>query len=192
VGDSFHSAVIDYFKVSEQQLTDAQNSGILEEELPVVFLIAQRANVGPEAVEALHSSNLNWMQSAFYFHLSPWAFYTPLPPDGAAKTPYEKGYEQYKNRKGRINLNDSDMINFADLKFLSEYYGRDPKEIIQMRAAGKTFLEINEAYWRKKDNIQFDVDMPFGNSSQTPTAQTTPTRRHRHRGMGQPQTTGTN
>jgi hypothetical protein len=170
VEDNFHLALADYFKISEQQITDAKNSGVSDEELPVVFFIAQRTNLGPEAVTTVHSGGLNWMQVAFHFHLNPWIFYTFLPGDTAAHTPFEKIYEEYKNLNNKMNLTDKDTVNLINLKFLSEYYGRDPKEIVGKRASGKTFQEINDDYWRRKDynDFQWDVD-PLSSGLPTPT-----------------------
>ncbi|HTC22457.1 MAG TPA: hypothetical protein VK859_16500 [bacterium] len=168
--NNFHLAVMDYFRVSEQQVTDAEQSGISDEELPVVFFMAQRTNLGPEAVTTVHSSGLNWMQVAFHFRLNPWIFYTFLPGDAAAHTPFEKACGEYKNPNNNINLTDKDMVNLVDLKFLSEYYGRDPKEIVQRRSSGKTFQEINDDYWRRKDenSLQWDMD-PLSSGLPTPT-----------------------
>src|SRR5580658_2475783 len=127
--NNFHLAVMDYFRVSEQQVTDAEQSGISEEELPVVFFIAQRTNLGPEAVTTVHSGGLNWMQVAYHFRLNPlifYSFFTGHP----AHAPLEKAYGEYKHRQNNFSLTDSDAGNRVNLKFLSEYYGRDPKEII--------------------------------------------------------------
>ena len=74
-GDNYHLALQDYFKVSEQQVADAKTTGITDEELPVVFFMAQRNNLGPESVTNVHSSGLNWMQVAYHFRLNPLVFY---------------------------------------------------------------------------------------------------------------------
>ncbi len=168
-GDNYHLALQDYFKVSEQQVADAKTTGITDEELPVVFFMAQRNNLGPESVTNVHSSGLNWMQVAYHFRLNPLVFYTYLTFD-TSHTPFEKVYGEYKNRQNPFNMTDADLINLANLKFLSEYYGRDPKDIIQRRASGKTFAEINEDYWRNKDDVQWDVNAPaIGENTPTPT-----------------------
>jgi hypothetical protein len=180
--DHYLSAVRDYFRVSEQEAADALKNGVSEEELPVVFFIAQRAHLETEAVAGVRSSGLKWMEAAFHFHLNPWIFYTALPhPNDMEHTPLEKVYEAYQHPDNKIHLTDQDMINLVSLKFLSEYYRRDPKEIIQKRASGKTFEEINEDYWRNKDenSFQWDVAVPAGNSN--PTSAATPGGHH-HRG----------
>ncbi len=179
IPDSFHTALKDYFKVSEQQIYSCQQSGIQDEELPVVFFIAQRANVDPDAVVVVHSSGLNWMQVAAHFHLNPWIFFIPIQGD-LKNTPYARGYSYYQSRKQRVDLTDNEIINFVNLKFISEHYDRAPQEIVQMRTAGKSFWDINDSYARNKDGAQWDVKtFNTGDPDDAPTV--TPSRHgHRH------------
>ena len=158
-------------------------TGVLEDELPVVFFIAQRSGQDPEAVTGVHSSGLNWMQVAFHFHLSPWIFYTFLNAN-PSHTVYEHIYDEYKNPNNKINLTDKDMINLINLKFLSEYYGRDPKEVFQMKVSGKTFQQINDSFWGLKadHDFQWDVEIPTGSSGQAGTDQPTPSFHRQHKG----------
>ena len=158
--DSFYAVMEDYFKVSEDQIKTCQPMNISEEEIPVVFFITQRAGVDPQAAVIVRSSGLSWMQVADHFHLNPRIFFVPLPANGASNGPYEKGYGTYKSRKNRINLSDADIINWVNLKFLSEYYGYDPQEIIQMRSAGKSFRTINSYYADKKEEVKWDLEEP--------------------------------
>lgn len=183
-GDSFHLAIGDYFKVSEDQINDCQKQNISDEELPVVFFIAQRANVEPAAVLAVHTSGLNWMQVAMHFRLNPRIFFISMTQETVAHTPYEKGFAYYHDRKDRVNLSDGDIVNFVNLKFISEHYGYDPKEVIQMRASGKSFRDINDHYWQKKEQAQWDVDVPANGGADNKTDGDAPKPRHGHRGGG--------
>ena len=175
-GDSYYTALKSYFKVSDAQIASCQQGGIQDEELPVVFFIAQRANVDSDAVVVVHSSSLSWMQVAAHFHLNPRIFFIPI--QGVLKnTPYAQGYSYYQNRKDRVNLTDDDMINFVNLKFIAEHYARNPMEIVQMRTLGKSFRDINQVYANAKDEARWDVVMPSGdNATVTPSA--TPMRHH--------------
>lgn len=177
--DSFHTALKDYFRVTEEQISSCHDSGIQDEELPVVFFIAQKANVDPGAVMVVHSGGLSWMQLAAHFRLNPWIFFIPIQGD-LKNTPYARGYSYYQSRKQRVNLTDNDIINFVNLKFIAEHYDRNPQEIVQMRTAGKSFWDINDAYAKNKDGAQWDVESFNGNKAEgTPTV--TPTRHgHRH------------
>jgi hypothetical protein len=92
--------------------------------------------------------------------LNPKIFFVPLSANGAARTPYQKSYDYYKGHSNRVNLSDADIINWVNLKFLSEHYGYDPQEIVQMRTAGKSFSDINSYYAGKKEQVGWDVDEP--------------------------------
>jgi hypothetical protein len=164
--DKFHSALMDDFKVTEQQVTDARVSGVTDDELALSFFIAQRARLEPEAVTGIHASGMSWMQVAFHYQLNPWIFYTFLSAS-PSNSPYKAAYDKFNKPTFKINLTDPDLVNLANLKFLSEYYGRDPKDIVQKRASGKTFREINDDYWNQKSVHDYGWDVV--NPNQTPT-----------------------
>jgi hypothetical protein len=164
--DHFYSALMDYYKVSDGQLANAKAGGVADDELAVDCFIAQRARVEPEAVTGLRNSNLSWMQVAYHYELNPWVFYTFLR-DYPAHTPYESAYEKFKKPTLKINLTDAEIANLVNLKFLSEYYGRDPKEMIQKRAS-KTFRQINEDYWNNKAENAYGWDVIDPNATPTP------------------------
>jgi hypothetical protein len=155
-----------YFRVSEDQVKLCEEANVSDEEIPVVFFIAQRAGVDPQAVLALHAEGLAWMQVAYHFELNPRMFFTSLSANSPAHSPYEKSYGYYKSHAGRVSLSDADMVNWVDLKFLSEHYGYDPQEIVQMRTDGKTFGAINSYYADKKEAVRWDVEEPH---EETPT-----------------------
>jgi hypothetical protein len=93
------------------------------------------------------------MQIAYHFRLNPRIFYTP---GNYAGTPYEHGYNAFRGH-GRINLSDADIVNFVNLKFVSEHYGHDPAEIAQMRAKGQSFRDITVGYDSKKEAVEWDA-----------------------------------
>jgi hypothetical protein len=165
--DNFHSALTDYYKVSEDQLANAKANGVADDELAVDCFIAQRARVEPEAVTGLRASNLGWMQVAFHYQINPWVFYTFLR-DYPAHTPYESAYEKFKKPTLTMNLTDAEIVNLVNLKFLSEYFGRDPKDIIQKRTVGKPFRKIAEDYWNHKSDNAYGWDVVDPNATPTP------------------------
>jgi hypothetical protein len=150
--DAFHLAIGDYFKVSTQQVQVCEDSSIPVEEQPVVFFIAQRANVSPESVILLRSHGASWMQIALHYKINPRVFYTQADYTGTA---YENGSRAFRNK--RINLSDSDVVNFVNLKFTSEHYGHEPKEIAKMRTGGADFVTINQNLSKQKGKVQWDA-----------------------------------
>ncbi len=160
ITEPYHAAIQDYFKVLGDKINDCQQRNVNDEEIPVVLFMAQRAGVGSEAVLAVRAGGLNWMQVAYHFHLNPKIFFMSLPANGVVHTPYEKSYGYFKNHSDRVNFTDTDVINWVNLKFISEHYGRDPEEIIKMRSAGKSFRDISVYYHNKKEEAKWDVEEP--------------------------------
>ncbi len=183
--DSYYAGLENYFRLTKSDLADNLGHGAAEEEVPVALFIARRTGLDPDSVWSVHDSGLTWMQVAWHFKLNPWIFYTPLPQKTVEKTPYEKAYGLYFSRKDKVNLSDADLVNLVNLKFISEQYNCPPEEVVRSRADGKSFREINDRYWGRKDIPQWDVDIPGMNPSPTPGAGPGTGRQgHHHRGEG--------
>ena len=146
---SFHAAVGAHYRVSPQVVVDYKSRYKLpDDDLPVVFFIAARAQVGPGAVIDLRLGGRSWFEIAVRFGLSPDIFFVPV---GSAKIgpPYGNAYGYYRNR-GRagdwrdFRPNDREVVDLVNLRFMSEYHGHAPEEIIAMRSGGKSFAAIHE------------------------------------------------
>lgn len=181
--DSYRAGLENHFRLTASDMADNMAHGASEEEVPIALFIARQSGMDTDAVWSVHDSGLNWMQVAWHFQLNPWVFFTPLPSKSVEHTPYEKAYGIYASRAQKVTLEDSDLVNLVNLKFISEQYGCPPEEVVRMRADGKSFREINEHYWTRKDLPQWDVNIPGMNPSPTPGAGPATGRHgHRHRG----------
>jgi hypothetical protein len=155
--DSYHLSIGNYFNVAEKEILICAKKNILEEELPVVFFTAQKSGKAPEVVAGLRAGGMSWMKIARQYNLSPRVFYVPI--EGKVnQTPYKKIFEYYQGNKSRIQLSDADIVNLVNLKFMSDHYGHDPQEIIQMRSKGKTFPDIDDTFRQKKEDMHWDSD----------------------------------
>jgi hypothetical protein len=140
---SFHLSIGDYYHVPEREVIVVHERGIYEEDLPVVFFIAQRAHVSPDAVVDLRLRGMNWMDITFHYGLSPEIYYVPVkqgPPYGHAY-----GYYQKHSKGGwhRDDLEDADIVNQVNLKFLSEHHKYAPEKVMEYRSEGKNFTIID-------------------------------------------------
>lgn len=149
---SFYLAIGSYYNVPEKTVVVVHERRIPDEELPVVFFLAQQAKVSPDVVINLRLSGQSWMDIAFHYGLTAQAFYVPLAV--VPGPPYGKAYGYYKNRPQskwkEIRLSDADIVNFMNLKFVSGYYGYSPDEIVKMRGAGKGFVTISNEVKKSK------------------------------------------
>ncbi len=140
---SFNLSIGDYYHVPEREVVVVHDRGINEEEVPVVFFIAQRAHVSPEAVVRLRLRGMDWMEITLHFGLSPDIYYVPV----RQGHPYGHAYGHYKRhpRGGwqRGDLRDTDIVNQVNLKFISEHHRYAPEQVMKYRSEGKSFTTID-------------------------------------------------
>lgn len=150
----FHLAIGSYYHVPEKEMKIVIEKKIPDEEMPVVFFIAHRADISPRKVIELRLGGKNWMQISLQYGINADAYYVPA--DRVSGPPYGKAYGHYKNKKksnwNHISLSDTDIINFVNLRFLSEHYGYSADEIIELRTSGKSFVIINDEVKKRSDN----------------------------------------
>ena len=147
----FYLSIGNYFNVPQNQVTVIREKQIPDDQITVVLFIAQRAHVAPQAVIDLRLGGSSWMDIALHFGLGPDAFYVPLQTNPGP--PYGNAYGYYRHHKRkdwkRIHLEDDDIVNLVNLRFLSESNHCTPDEIIKMRAQGRNFVDINENWHAK-------------------------------------------
>ncbi len=141
----FHISVGEYYDVPYKEVVIVKESRIPDEEVPVVLLIASRAGVPKTKVIELRSGGMSWHDITLRLGLSPEIFYVPV--NTSQGPPYGKAYGYYKNKpraawKSAV-LTDRDIIDLVNLKFISEHYGIDPDDVVDMKASGKDFISIN-------------------------------------------------
>ena len=146
---SFYLAVGDHYRVAPRAVVDLRSRHrLLDEELPVVYFLAARAHVGPQAVINLRLGKRSWFDIAVHLGLSPEIFFVPVhmekigPPYGNAYGYYRKHGHAGDWRK--IVLADREVIDLVNLRFMSEYHGLAPDDIIALRGRHKSFIGIND------------------------------------------------
>lgn len=144
----FYLAVGDHYRVAPGVVVDLRTRyGLLDEELPVVFFLAARAHVGPQAVIDLRLRKRSWFEIALHFGLSPEIFFVPVGLERIGP-PYGNAYGYYRKfgRRGdwkRFSPRDGEVVDLVNLRFLSEYHRLAPDEIIGLRGRGQSFVRIH-------------------------------------------------
>lgn len=150
----FYLGVGEYYRVPQREVIVIRERHIPPEEIPVVFLIAQRARVAPASVVDLRLRGSSWLDITIHYGLSPEIYYVHIPPTVRVGPPYGKAYGHYKKKPKKewktIVLDDHDVINLVNLKFVSEHYKRPAAEVIQLRSKGKDFVVINDEVRKAK------------------------------------------
>jgi len=153
---SFYLAVGDHYRVPSRQVVDIRTRyGLLDEELPLVFFLAARAHVGPQAVIDLRLRKTSWLDIGLHFGLSPEIFFMPVAMERIGP-PYGNAYGYYRKygRAGdwrKVTLSDREVIDLVNLRFLSEYHGLTPDAIIGMRGRERSFINIHNEIGKGKN-----------------------------------------
>ena len=152
---SFYIAVGDHYRVAPRAVVDLRTRyRLLDEELPIVYFLAARAHVGPQAVIDLRLGRRTWFEVAVRLGLSPEIFFLPLRAERIGP-PYGNAYGYYR-KHGRggdwraLVLSDREVVDLVNLRFLSEYHGVDPDDIIVMRGRQTSFVRIHDEIGRAK------------------------------------------
>jgi len=141
----FHVAICEHYHVPQSTIVLIQKRNIPDDDLPVVFFIAHRARVTPDAVVALRVGGMSWMDVALRFHLTAEVFHVHFARDPGP--PYGVAHGYYRNRKrsewGSIRLADADMVHLVNVKFLAERHGCTPDEVVGFHAQGKGYAAVH-------------------------------------------------
>jgi hypothetical protein len=150
----FHLAIGDFYTVPENEVIVVKKTGIPEDELPVVFYIATRANVAPGVIIDLRLKETSWMDISLHFGLGAGMYYVESKED--IGPPYGKALGHFKNHKrqdwSKIRFTDTEITALVNLKFLSAHYGYSPAKIAEMSAKGESFAKLNQKIKKDKAN----------------------------------------
>ena len=143
--NSFYLAIGDYYRVPDKEIVGARERRVPDEELPIVFFIARKADAHPSIIIDMRLHGQSWMDITMHFKLSPEVYYVkveenPGPPYGRALGHFR---DRDKSRWGTIVLNDAEIINLVNLRFASEHYKLSPEQVMKWRGDGKNFVTIH-------------------------------------------------
>ena len=151
---SFYLAIGEQYRVPEREVVVVRERRIPDDELPVVFFLARHAEVQPDVIVTMRLGGQSWMDIALHYHLSPEIFYVNFDRDPGP--PYGRAWGHFKKHKRsewkEIRLEDDDIVNLVDLKFVSERYGCTPIEVVKMRERESSFVVIHREVKAEKEH----------------------------------------
>jgi class 3 adenylate cyclase len=168
---SFFLSIGDYFSVSPTDVAVVRQRGIPDEEIPAVFFLARQAKKAPLTITELRLKGQSWLEITKTYGFGPEIFYVPVEPNEEVGPPYGYAYGYYKDKPRRewnnMALEDSDIINLVNLKFMSEHFKYPPKDIMKMRHEEMKFYAINDEIVKQQlDKYVGDTIMAFWNAPQ--------------------------
>lgn len=144
-GNSFYFAVGQNYSIPQHQVVYIHELRIPDEELPVVFFIADEAGVSPEEVANLRLEGYTWMDITLYYDLSPSIYYVVL--DGDPGLEYGRAYSYWRRPRAQwnhIRFHDEDIVKMVNLRFVSNHYGVRPDEVVRLRSEQPNFIRVTQ------------------------------------------------
>jgi hypothetical protein len=143
---NFHVAVSNYYQVPEREVIVVRERRIPDDELPVVFFIAQRARVPVARIVDMRLRGDSWWDISVRFGLGADVYYVPVTVVRSGP-PYGRAYGHYKKPKKQWNtiaLTDGDVVNLVQLRFISDHYHIAPERVVEMRERNVGFIAIHD------------------------------------------------
>jgi hypothetical protein len=141
---SFYLAIENYYRVPERELIVVRERHVPDDELAVVFFLADRARQPAGMIVDMRLDGRSWIDIAWHFNLGSDVFYVPL--DRQPGPPYGRAYGYFKKTKQsdwpRLRLSDADVINLVNLRFISDHYRCSPYEVTRLRHVHRSFAHV--------------------------------------------------
>ncbi len=141
---SFYLAIGDYYRI---KTIPPRYTVLHEEELPLLILISQYARVSPDVIVEMRRIGFSWYEIMIRYRVYPevvfreYIAYYYGPPYGKALG--------HKKHKKKIKFKDRDLVELANIKFISEYYGERPYVVIEQRERYPNYIELNYVYYKE-------------------------------------------
>lgn len=156
---NYFLAAGDYFGVDPDKETAVKEKGIPDEEVPVALFIVDNSRVTTttarlDDVVALRLSGKKWIDITWDYGLTTDIYYFPVNGD-VQVAPFGKAYKKFfstpRVKWRHMAIDDDDIMNLVNLRFLSRYYEMTPEEIISMREKENKYVVINNEIRMGKD-----------------------------------------
>lgn len=145
--DSFAISIGNYYRVPEREIIVIERY-IPREELSVVYLLANRSHRSVRYIIDLRLRGLSWWDITWRLGLDPYTLYI-VDSRRHSGPPYGQAYGYHKEGKN-YRLRDDEIIELANIRFLSKYHDVSYDDVIERRRQGEQYHFIDEHYRSQK------------------------------------------
>lgn len=146
----FYFSISDYYRVPSRDvyLIRYENPFIRDDELPILFFIVNEAHVQPDIILRYRKIGYSWYDIMVRFRLKPErVFERYIIVEGP---PYGKAWGYHKKKQKRvIAFRDVDIIEFANIHFITNYYGEKPEIVIETKKKYSRYIDVHREFYRK-------------------------------------------
>lgn len=158
----FYVAIGDFYDVPYEDVYDLSETGMADEDIAVVYFVADRAKIEASEVAADRKVGGSWSSIANSYGLDATTFYMMVAAKITSKT-YKPLFEKYssvpQSNWENVQLTDADIVNLVNLKFVGSHHDYTVFDIMAMRDYGKSFVKINHQARLAKEKILWKQQM---------------------------------
>lgn len=148
--ETYQLAVSNYYDVPLESVLDASDAGLPNEELPVLFFITDQTNASSTAILTARLDGQDWATIASDHNLSATDFHVHTNEEDSGAR-FNRIFHKFKDLTrqefDRVELEDSDIIDLTNLRFLYRHYNYSQHIIMSQASQGKSFLELNQGIY---------------------------------------------
>lgn len=149
--EHFYFSLGEFFNVPEEEIIIIKKRYhpiVKDEEIPIILILKEKTGVSPQVIIDLRKKGYTWYEIFIYFGIKPEKFYKTV--IVKAGPPYGKAWGYHKKSKPKkIIISDKDLIILTNVKFISEYYRENPKEVWKIFEIEKHPLYVHEKFFAK-------------------------------------------
>jgi hypothetical protein len=144
---AYYDALSEYFEVSLDAIAGLQEQGVAIEELPVLILLADRAEIPVDKIGKNRAGGTSLMSITEECGLGANEFYIIFGAKFSSET-YSPIFEKYRHvesaQEADVQFTDDEIVNLVNLKFISSVHDYSIFEVMAKRDIVNDFPRINE------------------------------------------------
>jgi hypothetical protein len=138
--DSFSLSIGDFYGVPIQEVREVEYY-VPHEHASIVYFLANNAGVNARYVTDLRRQGLNWWNISLRLGLDPYMLY--------------RFDNRYYGKSRHHRLSDSEIADYVNVRFISDYHHINRHDIIDRRRQGEKYYRIHDFYHGKPDRPQY-------------------------------------
>jgi hypothetical protein len=139
----FSLSIGDYYRVPAQEIIMIERS-VPDIETSVIYYLARHSHRSPQFILNMRLRGLSWWDITLRLGLNPRTIYI-------VDSRRHLG-PPYGNYVRNHRLNDAEIIDLVNVRFLSSYHGISVDDVIDRRSRGQHYMYIDDDYRMKKYN----------------------------------------
>lgn len=149
--DGFYFSIGNYYNVPEREIVVVEQS-ISREDVSVAYFLASKSRRDVSYITKLRLSGKSWWDISLRLGLDPRTIYV-IDTYNNYGPPYGKAYG-YDKKNRHHRLDDRQVAELVNVRFLSEYHGISPDEVIVRRQKGNDFYRNNNENRERKHKVE--------------------------------------